>query len=170
MKKILLIFLAIFFGFIIISFNSCDKVNDIIPLPSMTATVDNDSWTSLFRATVLFQSNHMFMITGTPDVSEDVDKAIILSTNDTIAGTYNLAIGGAMECEVVYKKTAGATNGSEDFYIAHTATITLTEVDTDKKRISGTFSATLVPSNNPLGTEINITNGKFANLNYQIQQ
>jgi hypothetical protein len=120
----------------------------------------------------MFQSNNMFSITGTPEVGQDinVDKVIILTINGTTVGTYQFnLVGGPTDCAVVYRKTAGAEDGSEDYYIAHTATIILTEVNTDKRRISGTFSATLVPSDNPLGTEINITNGRFENLNYQLE-
>jgi hypothetical protein len=170
MKKLYIIVIVVFLGTNALLFNSCDKVNEVLALPSMTATVDGVSWTSIFRATVLFQSNGVFSITGTPDASENVDKAIILSTNGTTVGTYELnLVGGPTDCAVAYKKTAGAASGSADYYVAHTATIAVTEVNTDKQRISGTFSATLVPSNDPLGTEIKITNGKFENLNYQLQ-
>jgi hypothetical protein len=169
MKKLYIIIVVAFLGTGALLFNCCDKVNEVLALPSMSATVDGVSWTSIFRATVLFQSNGVFSITGTPDASENVDKAIILSTNGITVGTYNLAIGGSSECAVVYKKTANAAYNSDNYYVSHTATITLTEVNTDKQRISGTFSATLVPSNDPLGAEIRITNGKFENLNYQLQ-
>jgi hypothetical protein len=171
MKKILKSMSIVAILIIFLGINSCDKVKEVIPIPSMTATVDNDSWTSIFRASVLFENNGVFSITGTPDASENVDKAIILTINGTTVGTYSIGLETqTSDCLVVYKKTAAAANGSDDYYISRTATITLSEVNTDNKRISGTFSATLVPSNNPLGTEITITNGTFENLNYTVEQ
>jgi hypothetical protein len=157
----------LFTGFIFLV-NSCDKVNDFIPVPSMAATVDGESWTSIFRYSVLYQSNAMFMITGTPEATEEVDKAIVLSIYGTEPGTYELIPGTlTTNCLVVYKKTAGAVDGSDNYYISSIASITISKIDTEKKHISGTFSASLFPSNNPVGTEIIITNGKFENLTYQ---
>ena len=145
----------------------CKEVKDLVPVPSMTATVDGESWTSLFRVSVLFENNDMITITGTPDYTENVDKAIILTIYGTDAGTYNLNPGTlSTNCSVVYRKTANAAEGTTDYYISKTATVTISSIDKTNKRISGTFSATLI---NNSSTEISITSGKFENLNYQVQ-
>jgi len=117
MKNIMksLSFVALFA--ILLGTSSCETVKDVIPLPSMKATVDGEAWTSLFRATVLFESNGVFTITGTPDASENVDKAIILTINGTEVGTYTLSPGTlTAECGVVYKKTADAAYGGDNYY------------------------------------------------------
>ncbi len=150
---------------------SCDEAANILPVPSMKATVGEEAWTSIFRATVLFKSNNMITITGTPDVSENVDKAIIIDIYGTDVGSYNLTSTGTLttDCWIVYKKTAGATDGGDDYYISHNATVTITKIDKDKKQVSGTFSGTLF-STGSLVDEISITNGTFENLNYQEQE
>jgi hypothetical protein len=149
---------------------SCEEVKEIIPLPSMKATVDGEAWTSIFRATVLFKSNNMITVTGTPDVSENVDKAIIISIFGTETGTYNLTPGTlTAECAIVYKKTANAENGGDNYYTSYDATVTITKIDKDKKQVSGTFSGKLISTGSAIG-EISIANGTFENLNYQEQE
>lgn len=163
LKSISLVFVALFL------LGSCEEVKEILPVPSMTATVDGEAWTSIFRATVLFESNNMITITGTPEASKEVDKAIIVSINATEVGTYEQApltnpIG---DCNILYKKTANATTGSADYYLSTTATVTITKIDKEKKQISGTFSGSLLSTG---ANEVIISNGKFENLNYQVQQ
>lgn len=171
MKKTVKTIILSFIAVILLSGVSCESLEDILPIPSMTATVDGESWTSIFRYSVLYEANGVIMITGTPEVSENVDKAIILSIFGKEAGTYVLSTTEPLsnQCAVVYKKTANAQNGSSDYYIAHTATITITKIDKEKKLLSGTFSATLMQSDTPEATNVVITNGKFENLNYQTE-
>ncbi len=169
MKNSMKVLSVILMAGFLLTFNSCEKVADLVPIPSMTATVDGVEWKSIFRASVLFEGNQMMTITGTPEASENVDKAIILSIYGTAAGTYNLSPGTLVtECLVAYKKTAGAVDGDDNYYVSHTASITITSIDLDKKKISGTFSATLIPTGGGVD-EISITNGKFENLTYQTQ-
>ncbi len=150
--------------------NSCDKVDEIIPLPSMKATVDGVAWTSIFRLTTVDQTagSERITVTGTPTASETADKAIIITVNGITAKEYSLsAVPVKTECLIVYKKTANAADGSDDYYVSYKATVNITKIDLDKKQVSGTFSGSLLPSNNLLTTEINITNGTFENLNFQ---
>ena len=170
MKKLIGSLATLLVVVFMISMNSCEELNDIIPVPSMKATVDGEAWTSIFRLTVVKQAPdpEMITISGTPTASETADKAIIITVNGIDVGEYNLsAMGGLAECAIVYKKTANAADGSDDYYVSYSATVNITKMDMDKKQISGTFSGSLVPSNNPLATEVNITNGTFENLNFQ---
>jgi hypothetical protein len=146
-----------------------DTVNEIIPLPSMKATVDGSSWVSLFRYSTLFESNNMITITGTPDVSEALNEAIILNVFGTEAGTYELALGSLSgDCAAVYMKTAAANDGEDDYYVAYQATVTISSIDKSKKQISGSFSAKLRSTGSILD-EIIISNGTFENLNYRVE-
>ncbi len=154
--------------FSVLILGSCEEVKDIVPLPSMKATVNGEAWTSIFRATVLFEHNNMITISGTPEASQDVDKAIIISIFGTEAGTYTLNPGTlTTECGIVYKKTADAAHGGDNYYTSYSTTVTMTEIDKDKKRISGTFSGSLLSTG---VEEITISNGTFENLNYTVEQ
>jgi hypothetical protein len=86
MKKTVKTIVFSFIAGILLSGVSCESLEDVLPIPSMTATVDGESWTSIFRYSVLYQANDYIMITGTPEVSENADKAIILSIDGTEAG------------------------------------------------------------------------------------
>ena len=166
-KGLTVIFIAVF----MISMNSCDEVDEIIPLPSMTATVDGDAWTSIFRLSVLNESATLqnIVITGTPTASETADKAIILTVFATEEGTYDIGLASlSTDCAVAYKKSANAADGEDDYYIAYEASITISTMDKEKKQMSGTFNAKLL-STGAATDELNITNGVFENLNYQIK-
>ena len=167
MKKLLVICTVFFLSLSALLFNGCD-LKDILPIPSMTAKVNGDSWTSLFRASVMYISNNYFSVIGSPELSENADKVINISVYGRQPGTYELNPGTlTTECLIVYLKKAGAANGSSDYYVSTTATVTITKVDETKKTISGTFSGTLVESSGTVNDEVTITEGKFENLTYQ---
>jgi len=171
MEKLIKSLVSVFVVVFMISMNSCDEINDVVPIPSMKATVDGEAWTSIFRLSVLneSQTSPSFVIIGTPTASESADKAIILTTFGAEAGTYTLnTLSLVTECAVAYKKTADAATGGDDYYIAYEATITITSLDLEKKQMSGTFNAKLRSTGN-LADEVVITNGTFENLNYQIK-
>ena len=172
MRTLIKGFIVIFVAVFMISMNSCEELEDIIPLPSMTANVDGVEWTSQVRLSVFNESATIqsIVITGAPGLSEsveNVDKAIILTIMGAGEGTYNLDLT-AQECMVAYKKTADAVEGGDNYYVATDATITISSMDMEKKQISGTFSATLNSTNNLLDV-MEITDGVFKNLNYQVK-
>ena len=162
MKKI---FSVLLIALLLISINSCDKEQIAELLPSMKATVAGEAWTSLFRLSVVTDST--IVITGTPTASETADKTIILTTFGTDVKTYTLNPGTlTTECAVAYKKTADAADGGDNYYIAYSANITISKLDTVKKQLSGTFDAKLRSTGN-LADEIIISDGTFENLNYK---
>jgi len=158
------IFSGLFIAILLISVNGCDDT-DIDILPSMKATVDGEAWTSLFRLSTV--SDSTIVIMGTPTISETADKTIILTTFGVTEGTYTLSLGSLTgDCTIAYKKTADAEDGGDNYYIAYEATIVISKLDTEKKKLSGTFNAKLRSTGN-LADEVIITDGTFDNLNYQ---
>ena len=163
-----MLFISIgFFLGISLLFNSCDKVNDILALPSMTAKVDNTTWTSVFNTAAMYRNNDYISIIGAPEISADADKLIRIEVNQRLEGKYEFEMSIIDDCMIYYSKTAGATYGSSDYYEAILATVTITKIDTEKKTISGTFSGTLIETSHTTNDEINITEGKFDNISYQ---
>jgi len=147
--------------------SSCEKASEVLALPSMKATVDGVAWTSIFRYSTLSQSKNVIVITGTPEATQDVDKAIILTINGTDTGTYTLNAGTlSTQCLVVYKKTASAVENGSDYFTSTQATIQITKIDKTKQQVSGTFSATLYAVG--VANPVVISNGTFENLNYQL--
>jgi len=169
MKKLLQnLSLVIFIG-ILVGLSSCKKSSTVIPLPSMKATIDGAAWVSIFRLSVLNQTQTPanIVITGTPTISQTADKTLILTIKGIDAGTYNLNAGTlSAQCLIVYKKTSTAVENSSDYFTSTQATISISKIDKTNKQLSGTFSATLFAVGVP--NAVVITNGTFDNLNYQL--
>lgn len=160
-KILLILFIALMF-----SLTGCEKDEDgNILIPSMTATVDGEEWKAFVRASTV-QDNKV-AISGFPSASKD--KAVLITVEGTELKTYNLSIIPAKaECAIAYQKTVGVQDGSADYFVSYSATVTLTKYDADKKLISGTFSGSLIQSDDVVsGTQMTITNGKFENLSFQ---
>ncbi|MEN8119245.1 MAG: DUF6252 family protein [Bacteroidota bacterium] len=167
MKKLFGSVAAVVIVAFMISMNSCEEVEGIIPIPSMKATVDGVAWTSLVRISVFNESGipQSIVITGKPTADETADETIVLTVFGNDVGTYQLNTATQIaDCGVVYNK---ATDTDTDIYTSTEATITISKMDKEKNTISGTFSAKCVV----LGTvkEVMITDGTFENLNYQIK-
>ncbi|NJO88086.1 MAG: hypothetical protein HC831_03315 [Chloroflexia bacterium] len=147
---------------------SCEEAKDIIPLPTMNATVDNEGWNTNATWCIYNKSGkpQNIEIIGSPTLSKTADKVIVLTILGNTTGTYQFGIGTvSANCNVVYKKTSDAIEGGDNYYVAYEATITISEMNTEKKTISGSFSAkcintALVPD------EVIITNGTFKNVFY----
>jgi len=147
---------------------SCRKEDD---KPLMTAKVNGATWTALVRNVSLSQSQNTFIISGFPTLSQTAAESIIITVRGNSAGTYTLSafvdeMSG--QCMLVYKTSNEASVGSTSYYNSYSATVVLSDVNTDKKRISGTFQAELYPNGNPTETKIPITEGKFENLTYSV--
>ncbi|MBN1596921.1 MAG: hypothetical protein JW894_01395 [Bacteroidales bacterium] len=151
MKKILLIIVMVLLAL------SCKKEDLIINLPAMSATINESEWTTISRVTRL--EGDKFVIAGT-----SVDGEVLTVTIfGTTTGIYELSLTSAT-CAAVY--TESASNPSlEDTYISVTGEVNLNEVNTSSKKISGTFSFTLLRN---LTETMEITNGIFNNLTYTV--
>lgn len=190
MKNKLIILTALFLAsFTILS--SCSKDDDDGDDNSlfgkMTATVDGASWASTLRASNLNKSTSTISIIGYPATAQELleltnpsidllkskGNVILLTIRGIEAKEYKVTTGisdasedAQGDCMIVYKKTSDASSGGNSYYVAYEATITITEIDTDKKQISGTFTGKLVNgllSNNGV---LEVTNGVFEDLTY----
>lgn len=152
MKKVIIAVVTILLVLI-----SCTKDdNGILVLPTMSALIDGEQWVSITRVTVL--ENDKFIITGTSTTGQ----TLVITIFGTSEGLYELNMT-SIKTGAVYKETPGTS--AEDAYASITGEVNLTDVDTSKKRISGTFQF-LVTRN--LLNSFNITDGEFTNLFYTI--
>lgn len=136
----------------------CKKDSNIL-ISKMTASINGDSWASTGQVTV--KNDKGFVITGTQINNSLETSTLVLKINGFTTGTYNV-ISTTNSCLATYTpKVTDAT----DSYISVTGTITLTEVNTSDKTISGTFEFYCTN----LSIQIaQITNGRFTGLKYTV--
>jgi hypothetical protein len=152
MKKVIISIVTILL--VIISCTKDDNGN--IVLPTMSALIDGEEWVSITRITVL--ENGKFIITGTSTTGQ----TLVITIFGTTEGLYELNTT-SIKVGAVYKESATAS--AADAYASVTGEVNLTDVDTSKKRISGTYQFLVI--RNVLNS-FNITNGEFNNLFYTI--
>jgi hypothetical protein len=122
--------------------------------PEMTATIDGTPWQANLQYTQL--EDGKFIITGTALNGQ----TLVITTIGTAEGTYELNLTSA-KCAAVYKETAN-TN-TEDAYLGVTGTVVISDINSNPKAISGTFTFTVTRG---LEDIISITEGKFKDLKY----
>ncbi len=157
------LFTAIILSLVLL--NGCKKEE----LPSLSCKMDGSTWTSLFRLITMGATDlgDGFLIVATTGASTQDGAYLSLLVRGTEAKEYDLAValsGTTMQCGAIYFPN-GISGTESKKYIGRSGKITITEVDTEKSKISGTFSFTL--STDLAGTEkVVITEGKFENLKY----
>lgn len=62
----------------------------------------------------------------------------------------------------IYKESA--STGTDDIYTSYKGTVTISAIDAGEKKISGTFSFSMIKPD--LSTKLEITSGSFENINY----
>lgn len=171
MKKtsIILIILSAFLAF---TFSSCkdddgDGIPDILNT-KLTMKINGTEWKSMFRQTNLAVKDNfkVFTILATNGVSKTEGSSILITIRGDEEKSYDLSttiVGGALECEIVYKESYSAS--TDDAFVGSSGTVTLTEIDTENKKISGTFEFTVHRSSNVQET-LTITDGQFQDLRY----
>jgi len=153
---------------IVLSFSliACENAEDGLVLPLMTAKIDGVEWKAALPAAASTKTpDTTTVITGAPSITS-LDKQIALTFFGNQVGTYKLSAGTLKaECALVYKKTASATEDGNDYYVAGIAEVIVSKYDSEKKLVSGTFSATLFLNGNPLSdNQIKVTEGTFTNV------
>jgi hypothetical protein len=133
------------------------KKDDNALTTKMTATINGKSWVSTIRVTV--KNDAGFIITATQVNSSLVTSELIIRINGFTSGTYNV-IASSNNCLATY--TPDVTNASKS-YVSATGIVTVTDINTSDKTISGTFEFTC--SNLSLEM-VPITNGSFTGLKY----
>jgi hypothetical protein len=150
MKKLIVLSLTV----LLFSCSQLDEVKN--SLPSMQANIDNIEWNSATRVTTLMNEN--FTITGTALNGQ----IIIINVFGDQEGVYNLNTE-SVKCAAVFKESA--TTSTDDAYAAVSGKVEITEVNTSKKKISGSFEFNLRKGTD-LQSAKTITNGTFSNLKY----
>ena len=145
MKKMALLLISV------LLLTNCKKVKDEIDRVEMSAKINGSEWKSTVRNSTSY--NDKFIITGT-----SIDgKLISITVFGTIEGEYS----DFGEYVGLYKESLSAT--TEDSYTAISGEVIITDINTTKKEISGTFNFEMIK----LGaSNASITEGKFTNLTY----
>jgi len=167
MKKILILS-----AFILFIFTSCKKKNDVVPVNTISATVDGAhlSFNTSVYAKFGGNSNSTLSIYGVTSSASDAqtitigvfsDKAIAIGTY-----TYPSITGssGLTEYPFIVYSDKGPTASSSFLFVtdntaANPTTVTITSINSTN--IQGTFTCTLIRQ---IGGTKTITNGKF-NIN-----
>ncbi|MCG8698192.1 MAG: DUF6252 family protein [Bacteroidales bacterium] len=149
MRKIIIVLTAL------LVFGACDDDDIKELLPEMSATIDGAEWNTITRVTT-FNKGQQFVIVGTSFAGE----ILTLYIYGNEAKEYELTLEGGKNCAAGYK--ASASDSADDIYAGVTGKINLSEINTDKKTISGTFEFTMTK----LTETIKITGGKFSKLRY----
>ncbi|PKP04135.1 MAG: hypothetical protein CVU11_05885 [Bacteroidetes bacterium HGW-Bacteroidetes-6] len=146
--------------FAVIVFSSCQKDGDgtpvvINPNAAMSCKIDGANWTAFTRITT--NTAGTFVINGSALSSDALNITIIGES----VGSYTL---GTMQYNFSASYSPVATN-PDSVYTAVNGTVTLTEVNTSTKKISGSFQFNAI---NVLNNNLNraITEGVFTSLSY----
>lgn len=124
---------------------------------SMSAKIDGVSWSTITRVTRHQGTN--FIITGTSATGTVIAVTVRGDEQKTYSFSASMDSVSA-QCVAVYQPSI--TSPSEDNYFSRSGSVTLSEVDTENKKISGTFEFTVMN----LEDAKEITAGKFENLTY----
>lgn len=160
MKKITLLAVV---TLLVLGFSSCKK-----DLPTMSAKLNDTLKNFVFRTTVMGGVPGVgdgFLIVGTT-LNADQGEYIALLIRGADEKSYSLNVSldnGKYQCEALYRK-----NGSGDttnVYIGKSGTITITNLDEKHKKVSGTFSMSMVNKNDASKT-LSVTDGQFSDLSY----
>lgn len=135
------------------------KINDIVnPTASFTCKINGTSWAAITRVTR--KESNKFIITGTGSLGNDV---LNITTFGIENKTYTLSpIDNKLEFSATFTND---TQTTDSLYQAVNGTVTISSIDTVKKKISGTFQFRASKIIDPLIIK-NITSGSFNNLTY----
>ncbi len=146
--------------------SSCKKDDNtiqdtLLSTASMTAKVNDTVWSAATRITKHFASSNKFVISGT---STD-GQVIVITVMGDATGTYTSSTAiDSLSAQVGAVWQPDASSPTTNNYVSQSGTVTLSTVDTQNKKVSGTFSFDLVNTN--LSTQKSITEGKFTDLSY----
>jgi len=151
---------------------SCSKeeqaalVNTLLP-EKFTATINDTAWSAVTRVTKKTEKG--FSISGTSSSGAILD----ISTVGFDAKKYELSLdildsaGLSATCAGVYKKSL--TINTDDFYLAKKGDITITNINTTDKTISGTFNFKMFKvdyATDIIKDSVVISSGAFADIKY----
>ncbi|ESU28815.1 hypothetical protein FLJC2902T_14120 [Flavobacterium limnosediminis JC2902] len=144
-----------------------DSDNNQTPTSSVTATVDGQSWASMTGGAIanvtqidnMGESRTVLQIIGT---KMDMSSITLQFPIDNLSvGTYTF---NNDEIGLLTYATAGNGTAYTSFEETGSLTVSITQVNTTARTISGTFSGTLVDFDNT--SSITLTNGAFNSVSY----
>jgi hypothetical protein len=156
-KTLIMMNKIVFFTLFAVVLMGCNKESLQNLAPNMSATIDEDSWTSLTRASILTDDGISITASSTSG------ETLILTILGDSAGIYDLNLTSA-KCGAVYKETL--SQSTSDAWVSSSGQINLTEVNTSDKKISGTFHFQM--KQDLSSTVIEISDGVFNNLKYTV--
>ena len=154
MKKTALIIASILFiSFIHFSCedNNLSDITDNV-IGTMECSVNDTIWKA--GAPVGTINSDRLIITGKQGV-----KNIAITFYTIATGDYNISVA---EPGTLY--ISNIDSSSTNTYAAYQGNIKLTNLDTEKKKASGSFSFSAINPTN--GDTVNVSNGSFQNVNY----
>lgn len=148
----------------VLMFVGCSKDNNspTILSASSSATIDGVTWSNpLLVPPFAVKTSTGFTITMSSISSSTVTSTLIVQLFGTVTGTYDATIiTTGNKCTAVYTPNILTPT---DTYASTIGKVSVTEINTTNKTISGTFNFTC--ANTSLVTKT-ISNGKFTNVKY----
>ena len=162
MKKYYIIISIIMFGIIA---TSCTKENaeEIAPLitqASMSANIDDTTWTTITRVTKHYTGLHTFVITGTSTSG----RVLAITVKGETTGTYTSSTDindPSAQVGAVWKPSSSVN------YVSKSGTVTFSEINSSDSKLTGTYSFEMVNTND-ITDVINIESGKFDNIKFSV--
>ena len=156
-KQILLLAIAV----LSLTFFSCtkDQVEEAaasVTTASMSAMVNDTTWTTITRVTKKFATPESFVITGT---STD-QKVMVITIRGIEKGIYTTSV----QLEDPSAQVGGAWRANSTNYVSNSGTVEISKLDVVNKKISGTFKFNLISQTDLVGFKVE--SGKFENLSY----
>lgn len=174
MKKISLFFVVLFTASLLITTSSCNKKYQ----PSLSCKIDGVDYNSNFRINNRggfsdFDGKEVLLIAATDNaLSINDGKYLTLFIAGAELKTYELTpsiFEAKAGCTVVWspkgESSAGDTTTVGAKYTGFTGSVTITKMDEDEKRMSGTFNFIMKDPKN-LSDEVVITEGEFTDIKY----
>ena len=125
----------------------------------MSATIDGSSWSTVTRASKHFASTNMFTITGTSMSGE----VLVITIRGDEEGSYSSSTSiDSASAQVGAVFQPDATSPAEDNFVSKSGSVTISKIDSENNRISGSFSFSLTK----LSEAKSVTNGEFTDLKY----
>jgi hypothetical protein len=151
---------SICLGILIIT--GCSKEDNPITnllTAKMTATVKGESWSATTQTAAKTAST--ITIAGTQISTSLTSSIISITINGITADSYNVGVTGKI-CTATYTPNASSPSKS---YLSSSGTVKISEINTSKKTISGTFSFTCIDGILTSDSVV-IKNGSFSGIGY----
>ena len=145
--------------------DSCtkEKIEELAPLvtqASMSANINNTTWTTITRITKHYTGLHTFVITGTSTSGRVLAITVKGETTGTFTSSTDINDPSA-QVGAVWKPSSSLN------YVSKSGSITISEINTTDSKLTGTFSFEMVNTSD-ISDVISIASGKFDNIKFSV--